>query len=338
MTTERYDVAVIGGGPAGLAAALWLARYQHAVVVIDSGDPRNWETRGINGYLGHQGIRSPELRAIGREECSKYGVVFVNGIVDRALNETGELFSVAVRDGGAIEARRILLAIGIKDVWPDIPGLDRCYGETIHVCADCDGYETKDKKTVVVGKGRKAVGMALALTTWTREIVICTNGEKPEIDEDLLDMLKPLNIPVLDAPIKCVVSKSTEIIGIDLAGGMSLDCERLYFAIGQYPADDLGAQLGCKRDEMGRLVIDDRNHTSVLNVFAAGDIAPGPQVAIVAAASGAVAAMAIHSSLVPDTRKLPNAPAAKKATNGSTKKAPNGSTAKKPSNGSPAKR
>jgi thioredoxin reductase len=86
---------------------------------------------------------------------------------------------------------------------------------------------------------------------------------------------------------------------------MSLDCERLYFAIGQYPADDLGAQLGCKRDEMGRLVIDEHNHTSVMNVFAAGDIAPGPQVAIAAAASGAVAAIAIHASLVPETRKLP---------------------------------
>ncbi len=330
MTAERYDVAVIGGGPAGLAAALWLARYLHTVVVVDSGDPRNWETRGINGYLGHQGIRSPDLRAIGREECAKFGVAFVNGIVDRAMNETGELFAVHLRDGGSIEARRILLAIGIKDVWPDIPGLDRCYGETVHVCPDCDGYETRDKKTVVVGKGRKAVAMALALTTWTREIVICTNGEKPEIDQDLLDQLKPLNIPVLDAPIKCVISKSTEIIGIDLAGGMALDCERLYFAIGQYPADDLGAQLGCKRDDMGRLVIDDRNHTSVPNVFAAGDIAPGPQVAIVAAASGAIAAMAIHSSLVPETRKLPNGTTAKKSSNGSA--------AKNASGGSPAKR
>ncbi|HLA13406.1 MAG TPA: FAD-dependent oxidoreductase, partial [Gemmatimonadaceae bacterium] len=86
MTAERYDVAVIGGGPAGLAAALWLARYLHTVVVIDSGDPRNWETRGINGYLGHQGIRSPELRAIGRAECERFGVTFVDGLVDTALN------------------------------------------------------------------------------------------------------------------------------------------------------------------------------------------------------------------------------------------------------------
>jgi thioredoxin reductase len=204
-----------------------------------------------------------------------------------------------------MEARRVLLAIGIKDVWPDIPGLERCYGETVHVCPDCDGYETRGKKTIVVGTGRKAVGMALALTTWTSQIVICTDDEKPDMSQALLDQLKALNIPVLEAPIKCALSKATEIVGIELEGAMSLDCERLYFAIGQYPADDLGAQLGCKRDEMGRLVIDERNHTSVMNVFAAGDIAPGPQVAIAAAASGAIAAVAIHASLVPEARKLP---------------------------------
>jgi thioredoxin reductase (NADPH) len=306
MTAKRYDVAVVGGGPAGLCAALWLARYLHKVVVVDSGDPRNWETRGINGYLGHQGIRSPELRAIGRDECAKFGVEFVSGIVDEAVDEVGELFEMRLRDGSTIEARRILLAIGIKDVWPDIPGLERCYGETVHVCPDCDGYETRDKKTVVVGKGRKAVGMALALKTWTKQIVICTNGEKAEMSQALIDKLRPLNIPVLEARIKGVVSKSSEIIAIDLEDAMSLDCERLYFAIGQYPADDLGAQLGCERDELGRLVIDDRNHTSVKNVFAAGDIAPGPQVAIGAAASGAVAAIAIHASLIPETMRLPD--------------------------------
>jgi len=148
---SRYDVAIVGGGPAGLSAAIWLARYLHKVVLVDSGDPRNWETRAINGYLGHLGIRSPELRAIGREEGAKFGVDYVGGIVDEAINETGELFSIRLREGTVIEAHRILLAIGIKDVWPDIPGLERCYGETIHVCPDCDGYETRDKKTVVVG-------------------------------------------------------------------------------------------------------------------------------------------------------------------------------------------
>ena len=223
-----FDVVVVGGGPAGLSAALWLARYLHHVVVIDSGDPRNWETRGVNGFLGHQGIRSPELREIGRAEGAAFGVQFVSGIVDTAENETGDLFTVRLRDGSSIEGRRILLAIGIKDVWPAIPGLSDCYGETAHVCPDCDGYETRGKKTVVVGKGRKAAGMAFALTTWTRQIVICTNGEPPDMNQELLDLLKSLNIPLLDQPITCVLSKDKEIRGIELMGGMSLDCERLY--------------------------------------------------------------------------------------------------------------
>ena len=303
MATQSYDVAVVGGGPAGLTSAIWLARYLHSVVLIDSGDPRNWETQGINGFLGQPCIKPPELRAIGRKECELYGVTIVDAVVDTATNETGELFSLKLRSGPAIEAKRILLAIGIKDLWPSIENLDECYGDTVHVCPDCDGFETRGKKTVVVGKGRKAVGMALALTTWTSEIVICTNGEEPDMDADLLDKLKKLNIPVLEPVVQSVIGKSGAITGIELKGAMTLDCERLFFAIGQYPADDLGQQLGCDRDKMGRLVIDDRNHTSVMNVFAAGDIAPGPQLAIAAAAGGAIAAIAIHSSLVPDSRK-----------------------------------
>src|SRR4029079_19075142 len=290
MPKKKYDVVVVGGGPAGLCASLWLARYLHEVVVIDSGDPRNWETRGINGFVGHQGIRSPELRKIGRAECAEYGVDFVSGIVDTALNETGELFAVQLRDGTEIESRRILLRIGIKDVWPDIPGLADCYGETAHVCPDCDGYETRDKNTVVIGSGKKAVGMALSLTAWTRKIVIVTNGEPAGIEKDHLEKLKKLNIPTLEQAVTCVKSKDGEIACLELANGMSLDCERLYFAIGQYPSDDLGSELGCKRDNIGRIIIDDRNHTSVKNVYAAGDVTHDVQLAIVAAASGAVAA------------------------------------------------
>ncbi len=301
---DIYDVAIVGGGPAGLSAALWLARYLHSVVLIDSGDPRNWETRGVNGFLGSQGIRSPDLRGKGREEAKKFGAELVDGIVIDACRNGVEHFTLSLEDKSRIHARRILLAIGIKDVWPRIPGLSDCYGETVHVCPDCDGFEARDQKTIVIGKGRKAVGMALALTNWTGKLVICTNGEPPELDEQLTSKLKALNIPVLDCPITCIRSKQGEIQSIELADGMIMDCERLYFAIGQYPADDLGAQLKCKRDESGLIVIDDRNHTSVENVYAAGDIVPGPQLAIRAASDGAVAALAIHKSLLPEERRL----------------------------------
>lgn len=301
---DTYDVAVVGGGPAGLTGALWLARYLHNVVLIDSGDPRNWETRGVNGFLGESGIKPSQLRGYGRAECEKYGVELVDDCVEQATNRNGDLFALELKSGRSISARRILLAIGIRDVWPHIEGLDRCYGETVHVCPDCDGYESRDKKVTIVGKGRKAVGMALALTAWTEKIVICTNGEPGDISEKHCDQLGKLNIPIIEAPIKRLVSAGKDILGIELEGGMQLDCERLYFAIGQYPADDLGAQLKCERDEFGLIVVDDRYHTSVRNVYAAGDIVPGPQLAIAAASDGAIAALAIHHSLIPEERLL----------------------------------
>ena len=302
-TIQSYDVAVIGGGPAGLTAALWLARYLHTVVLIDSGDPRNWETRGINGFLGQPNIKPAELRGRARDELRKYGVQLIDAVVETVAPD-GENFIVTIENGDTYAASRVLLAIGLKDVWPEIEGLEHAYGETVHVCPDCDGYEAKDKKTVVVGLGRKAVGMALNLTTWTRQLVICTNGPDPSISQDLAKKLDALNIPMIDAKIKRLICKDNKARALEFEGGMQLDCDKIFFSIGQYPADALGVHLGCTRDENGQLVIDDHHHTSVKNVFAAGDIAPGPQLAIRAAAGGAVAALAIHKSLVPPERRL----------------------------------
>ncbi len=301
---EHCDVAVVGGGPAGLCAALWLARYLHSVVLIDSGDPRNWQTRGINGYLGHPGIRPSELRGQGRDECRRHGVVLVDEAVDRADTETEDGFDLYTAGGKHVRAQRLLLAIGIRDIWPTIPGLDSCVGASIHVCPDCDGFDARGKKILVIGRGRRAVGMALNLTTWTDQLVICSNGHDPEMDAELLGKLDALQIPVLDAHIERVHAKDGLVHAVEFGSGLQMDCERIFFSIAQYPADDLGVQLGCERDERGQIVVDSAFHTSVMNVFAAGDITPGPQLAIRAAADGAVAAMSIHKSLVPEERKL----------------------------------
>ena len=302
---HTYDVAIVGGGPAGLSASVFLARYLHSVVLIDSGDPRNWETRGINCYLGLPKVKPAELRAAGRDEARKYDVRLLDDGVDRAQRLSDDEFVLTTHGGITISARRVLLAIGFKDVWPDIPGLERVYGETAHVCPDCDGYECIDRKTVVIGSGRKAVGMALNLTTWTRDIIICTNGEPPAMDDPAYcAKLDALNIPVLTPRVLSIKGSRGKVHCLELEGGMSLDADRIFFAIGQYPADDLGAQLGCERDEGGHIVVDDHHHTSVTNVFAAGDIVPGAQLAIAAASDGAIAALAIHKSLVPEERKL----------------------------------
>jgi thioredoxin reductase len=306
---RTFDVAIIGGGPAGLTAAIWLARYLHSVVLIDSGDPRNWETRGVNGFLALPHIRPAELRALGREECRCYGVELIDDIVIAANKNGNDDFIIEMVDGQSVHSRRVLLAIGIRDIWPEIPGLEHTFGRNVHVCPDCDGYDAREKKVVVIGSGRRAVGMALNLTTWTRDIIICTNGEPPGLDlPEYCEKLDALNIPVLDEPILRVVCDGQTIHSLELRDGMHLDADKIFLAIGQFPADDAGTklslQLGCDRDDEGHIIIDAHYHTSVYNVFAAGDIVPGPQLAIAAASDGAIAALAIHKSLVPDERKL----------------------------------
>jgi thioredoxin reductase len=302
---SRYDVAIIGGGPAGLSAAVWLARYLHSVILIDSGDPRNWETRGINGFMGHPGVKPAELRGMGRDEARELDVELVDALCERVACHDDEHFQLILGDGRKVDARRLLLAIGLKDVWPDIPGLERVYGSSAHICPDCDGHECVGKKVVVLGKGRKAVGLALNLTTWTRDIIICTNGASADFDlDEYAQKLDALNIPVLESPITCVKHDGSRLQSIEFEDGLQLDVDKMFFAIGQYPADDLGAQLGCERDEGGHIIVDDSYHTSLQNCYAAGDIVPGPQLAIAAAADGAIAALAIHKSLVPDGQKL----------------------------------
>jgi len=303
--SRDFDVAIVGGGPAGLSASLFLSRYLHSVVLIDSGDPRNWETRGINCFLGLPGITPAELRERGRSEARKYDVELVDACVDRADRLSEEEFLLTLHGGDEYRARRLLLAIGLRDVWPDIPGLEKVYGATAHVCPDCDGFETRGKKTVVIGHGRKAVGMALNLTTWTRDLIICTNGLPPEMDEaEYCQKLETLNIPVITEKVSRLTQRRGKLHSLEFESGMVLDAEKLFFAIGQYPADDLGAQLGCKRDAGGHIVVDKHYHTSERNVFAAGDIVPGSQLAIAAASDGAIAALSMHKSLVPEEQKL----------------------------------
>ena len=331
-----YDVAIIGGGPSGLSASIFLGRYLHSVVVIDSGDPRNWETRGINGYLGLPSVRPAELRGLGRDEARRYGVSLIDGYVSCARKLGEECFVVEYEPIGttkaeanrrgpgvpsevkenaralarrgqalSVRARRLLLAFGLKDEWPRVPGLRQVYGSWAHVCPDCDGYETRDQRAAVIAKGRKAVGMALNLTTWTRDIVVCTNGEEPGFDEMLRGKLDGLGIPVETDPITCIHTEPDGTIRtIELGGGRQLEVDHIFFALGQRPAEDLGGILGCERDADGHIVVDRHYQTSVYNVFAVGDIIPGAQLAIAGAADGAIAALAIHKSLVPPQRKL----------------------------------
>ena len=302
---DKVDIAIVGGGPAGLSAAVWAGRYLHSVVVVDSGDARNADTLKISGFLGIDPVTPADLRTRGRETCRTLGVDLIDGTVLRVEKHGDDDFLLCLEGGRRVSSRRLLLAIGLRDVWPDVPGVETVYGANAHVCPDCDGYDSRDRKVVVMGNGRRAVGMALNLSTWTRDIIICTNGRPAELDEpEYCEKLDALNIPVITERVARVCDDETRIRCLRFESGMELDADKVFFAIAQYPADDLGAQLGCERDDEGHIAVDAHGHTSVRNVFAAGDITPGPQLAIVAAANGATAALSMHKSLVPAERKL----------------------------------
>ena len=297
----HFDVAIIGGGPAGLTAALWLGRYLHRVVVIDSGDPRNWETRGVNGFPGHPGITPAQFRGRTRDECREYGVELIDGFVARVRRDD-DGFAIEFdpmpetkaredqRGPGAprtpsdnaprpetrsLRAQRVLLAFGLRDEWPKVPGLQQVYGSAAHVCPDCDGYDTRGKKVVVIASGRKAAGMALNLTTWTRDIVICTNGRDRRPRRRAVREARRAEHSRAVRADRARRARGRSHLRPRARRGMHLDCDHIFFALSQRPADDLGVQLGCERDDDGQIVVDPHQHTSVENVWAAGDITPG---------------------------------------------------------------
>lgn len=301
---HSFDVAIVGAGPAGLSAGVWLARYLHDVAVIDSGDPRNWQAQEVHGVLGHEKIKPAKLRRQGQKQCRHYGASLLDAHVDHAWQNSPDDFELETDDGRTFHARRLLLAMGIRDRWPDVPGLKRCYGTTVHTCPNCDGYESRDAPAAVIGAGDKAASVALALTTWTRQIAICTHGEQPTFDEPTHQALDRLEIEVYTEPMTRLEERHRHLRAIRFDDTAPLECEHLFIAMGQCARDDIGAQLGCNRNDRGFIIVDDHHHTSVQNVFAAGDITPGAQMAIRAAAGGAEAALSIHHSLIPEYRRV----------------------------------
>src|SRR5581483_10049670 len=172
----------------------------------------------------------------GRDHCRELGVSLVDAIVLRAERTADGDFELSLEGGRTVRARRLLLAIGVRDVWPDIPGLSHAYGANAHVCPDCDGPTARDRKVAVIGHGRRAVGMALDLTTWTRDIVICTNGRPADLEDDYSQKLAALHIPVLTDAIAEVCCEGRDIRCLRLANGTRLEADKIFFTLAQYPA------------------------------------------------------------------------------------------------------
>ena len=315
MSEQIYDCIVIGAGPAGLSAALFLARYRRRVLTFHHNSPRNLYSHGVHGFLGHHGIMPEELLARGRDEVTEHGGLVVEGCVTGVERIADEHFRVSTGDeednGEAakdvFDARRILLATGLRDLTPDCPGFTDFYGVTVHHCPDCDGYEVSDKRVAVLSRGREAVGFTLDLLTWTDKLTLLTNGDEGDIADEHLAKLAHFNIPLTNRRITGLegdVEKKL-IERVRFEDGEAMECDALFFNLGAKMSGDLHEQLGCRLDEeCGLIAVDDEQQTSVAGVYAAGDVTPHSQLAVVAAAEGAMAAIHIHKSLIPEERRV----------------------------------
>ena len=304
MIDAPYDCIFIGAGPAGLSASLFLARYLRRTLTFHHNSPRNEYAHGIHGFLGHHGIRPEELLARGRDEVTTHGGLIIEACVNTLERISSERFRV-VAESRAFEARRLLLATGLRDLTPDCPGFREFYGSSVHHCPDCDGYEVKDKRVAVLARGDNSAAFTANLLTWTRHLTLLT--DQSEISNQDRAKLAKLDVPVRTEEVVALEGDTStqQLQRVLFAEGEPLECDALFFNLGTELATNFHETLGCRLDpECGLLWVDDTQQTSVEGVYAAGDITPRSQLAVVAAAEGAMAAIHIHRSLIPKERQM----------------------------------
>jgi thioredoxin reductase len=299
-----FDVAIVGGGPAGLSAAIVLGRSRRRVVLFDHGRPRNAASHAVHCFLGSEGVTPDELRGNGRSEAELYGVKFMDAEVTAARHIKGlgkklDGFELKTADRSFV-VRTLLLCTGVVDVLPEIANIRDCYGRSVHHCPYCDGWEHRDKRLVAFGTQESVTKLALSLLTWSPRVLACSNG-RPFSGEER-QALKGDGIPYREERVLGLICRDGDLKEVQFESGPPHACDALFFSSAQFQRSPLAAQLGVEwKDEHVRT--GKKQSTGVNGLFLAGDADGEVQFAIVAAAEGAVAAVAINHLLQEDDQE-----------------------------------
>jgi thioredoxin reductase len=296
-----WDVIIVGGGPAGLSAALVLSRCRRRVVVFDDGRPRNARSRHVHNFLTREGTPPRRILAVAQREVRRRGVELRAARVTDATRRRGG-FAIVAR-GRRLATRKLLLATGIRDNEPAIPGLRRFVGRGVYYCTYCDGNSVAGRPLVALGHGIGGADLALALTTWSRNVTYCTNGTaRPR--GAVCARLAQHGIAVRHDPITGLEG-DRRLRAVRLRTGERVRCEGLFVQEGDQQQSDLAERLGCALTRRGAVRTRQGGRTSVPSLFVAGDAADDVRAVVVAAAAGAKAAFAINQELSEERCRLP---------------------------------
>ena len=290
---RAYDVVVVGGGAAGLSAALVLGRARRRVAVIDAGSPRNAPAAHMQGFVTRDGMPPAEFLAAARSEVAVYGVEIVS---DRVLG-IGPGFSVRLADRAVVTARRILLATGVSDALPPIPGVRERWGRDLLHCPYCHGWEVRDRPLGVRGTHPGAVQHALLVRQWSDDIVFFAHT----LDVTTTDraQLAARDIRVIDGEVARLVVEADQLTGVELADGRVITRAAVFIRPHNVPhPDGIAASLGCERNAAGFVTVDANGRTSTPGVWAAGNVVDPRAQVITSAGAGSAAAIAINADLV----------------------------------------
>jgi thioredoxin reductase len=288
-----YDVAVVGGGAAGLSAALVLGRARRRVAVVDAGAPRNAPAAHMQGFLSRDGMPPADLLAAGRVEVTGYGVELVENQV--VAIEGG--FTVRLANGRVLTARRILVATGVHDELPAIPGVGERWGRDLLHCPYCHGWEVRDQPIGVLGTQSGSVQHALLVRQWSDDVAFFVHTYDLTAAEHI--QLEARGVQIVDGEIAQLVIENDRLIGVELTDGRMIARTAVFIRPGNVPhADGLLAGLGCDVDEAGFVTADAVGQTSTRGVWAAGNVVDPRAQVITAAGAGSAAAIAINADLV----------------------------------------
>ncbi|MFG3346463.1 NAD(P)/FAD-dependent oxidoreductase [Streptomyces sp. NPDC048018] len=291
-----YDVIVIGGGAGGLNAALVLARARRTVAVVDSGEPRNAPSAHMHSFLSRDGVPPLTVLEAGRAEIARYGAVRIEGRVDQVeAAETGG-YLVRLEGGASLGARHVVLATGLRDELPEIPGVRAMWGEDVHFCPYCHGYEVRDRPIVVLGVHPASPGQALLLRQWSPQVVYVPHS-RPLTDEER-ERMDARGVEVVEGPVSTLLSKDGRLHAVELADGTTIDCAGVFLFPRMTPNDGAFDGLGCAKDDQGWLVTDRAGRTSRPGLWAVGNVVDSRAQAVTAAGMGAAAAFALNHDLV----------------------------------------